>query len=192
VYKIGEVAFASSVRSRSIRKLDRNNTGSRLGRNSLLDHVVQCLLLEIAGPLLRAGFTPKRFGQLATLAFVRAASEGAVLLNGRVNQSRVAVSTGLSRREVRELLSNVPRATRRMQPRSTRVMLGWMSDQEFLTKLRKPKVLPLHGSNSSFALLVKKHGGDVPTVAVLTELRRLGAVSETKQGVKLRLRSLSV
>jgi len=47
----------------------------------------------------------------------------------------------------------------------------------------RPLELPLEGSGSTFASLVKKYGGDIPPGAMRTELKRVGALEETAPGV---------
>src|SRR5947209_3539605 len=62
------------------------------------------LLQEFAATLLTRGMTPRLFGELTRWAFVRAAAERSRMRNGRVNHSRVAAQTGLSRADVKRLL----------------------------------------------------------------------------------------
>src|SRR6516162_6449138 len=66
--------------------------------------VLQDLLTEFALVLLPRGMTPKRFAALARSAFVQAASDMSRLRNGRVNHSRVAAQTGLTRADVKRSL----------------------------------------------------------------------------------------
>src|SRR5215469_16828936 len=65
---------------------------------------LQELITQLAFVLLPRGMTPKRFGELARSAFVHAAADMSRLRNGRVNYSRVAAQTGLSRADVGRLL----------------------------------------------------------------------------------------
>jgi hypothetical protein len=148
-------------------------------------------LLELAGPLLQAGITPKRFGDIAAQVFVRAACRASVLRNGRVNQSRVAVLTGLSRTQVRRLLGKPGPSTRRTRSRTMRVVDGWLSDRRFHTKSGEPKALRIRDGQCSFATLVHEYAGDVPPRAVLDELRRMRLVRESDAGIELRKSPIS-
>lgn len=149
--------------------------------------VLQHLLTELALVLLPRGMTPKRFAELARSAFVQAAADISRLQNGRVNHSRVAAQTGLTRADVRRLLKyNVSEAALRGQTALEKVIQGWRTDREFITRAGHPKRLQIVGARGSFARLVRKHGGDVPHRAVLDELRRIGAVSDDRGIVKLK------
>jgi hypothetical protein len=145
------------------------------------------LLCKLALPLLGVGITPRQFSEIAARAFVEAACNASTLRNGRVNQSRVAVLTGLSRPEVRKLLSleSSSAPSRYQRPRTLRVIDGWLSDRRFHNNLGRPCPLRLKGTRQSFAALAKKYAGDVPYRAVLHELQRMKAVRLSKGYVTL-------
>jgi hypothetical protein len=150
--------------------------------------LLRILLKELAIVLLPRGVTPKQFSRLATHAFAHAAAADSQLRNGRVNQSKVAVLTGLRRAEVRKLLATRPPTMRRCvadQSVIETVLTGWCTDKKFLDKRGDPKVLPVSKGSMSFTRLVKRYGGDVPHRAVLDELRRLGIVRQAGQHVKI-------
>jgi hypothetical protein len=145
--------------------------------------VLQELLTELAFVLLPRGMTPRRFSDMVRAAFVRVAADISRLRNGKVNHSRVAAQTGLSRADVRRLLRHDVFAS--AHPSHTpveRVIDGWRTDRAFCVRLGKPKRLNVSGPRSSFARLVQKYGGDVPPRAVLDELRRIGAVVDADAG----------
>jgi hypothetical protein len=145
------------------------------------------LLTELAYLLLPHGMTPRRFSDLARSAFVQAAADISRLHNGRVNHSRVAAQTGLTRADVRRLLDPADSDTaQRGQTALEKVMDGWRTDREFITRTGHARRLRILGQKGSFLHLVKKHGGDVPHRAVLDELRRIGAVTESAGTVQLR------
>jgi hypothetical protein len=159
--------------------------GRRLVRR---DVQVKELLTELAVVLLQAGITPKHFGELAKQAFVDAAGTLSKFRNGRINRSRVAVMTGLSRAEVKRLLSGALSTTASIpaqQSRGERVISGWMSDHRFLDGRGHPQRLPISGTRVSFTSLVRKFGGDVPHRAVLEELRRLRVVRQVGNSLEL-------
>jgi hypothetical protein len=152
---------------------------------------VKELLTELAVMLLQAGITPKHFGELAKQAFVDAAGTLSKFRNGKINRSRVAVMTGLSRSEVTRILSGrltMAGAVPAQQNRGERVISGWMSDRLFLDGRGRPRRLPITGARGSFTSLVKKFGGDVPYRAVLEELRRLHAVRQKGNSLELNAR----
>ena len=149
---------------------------------------LQELLRELAFVLLGRGMTPKSFGELSRSAFVQAAADHSKLRNGRVNHSRVAAQTGLTRADVKRLLSRgrhgVPFAAR--QSPLERVIGGWRSDRRFTNGAGNPRALRISGSEPSFILLARKYAGDVPYRAVLDELLRIRAVDVHGESVQLR------
>ena len=149
--------------------------------------MLQHLLTEFALVLLPRGMTPKRFAELARAAFVQAASDMSKLRNGRVNHSRVAAQTGLTRADVKRLLKyNAFGSNSRGHTAVERVMDGWRADREFLNQAGKPGQLPISGARGSFERLVRKYGGDIPHRAILDELRRIGGVIDVGGNVRLR------
>lgn len=150
--------------------------------------LLQSLLSELALVLLPRGMTPRRFSELARYAFVRAAADISRLRNGRVNYSRVAAQTGLTRADVKRLLHRNAREASKGGGNTAveRVINGWRTDGEFAVRLGRAKPLRIAGRRGSFAQLVRKYGGDVPHRAVLDELRRIGAVRDIPSGVQLR------
>jgi hypothetical protein len=148
--------------------------------------VLQRLLTELAFVLLPRGMTPKRFGELARSAFVQVAANASKRQNGRVNHSRVAAQTGLSRSDVKRLLSrSVIDSVRADQTPVARVITGWRTDRKFADSDGKPRRLRISGSSISFTSLVKKYGGDIPHRAVLDEMLRIRAVIEENDTVQL-------
>ena len=147
---------------------------------------LQALLAGLAHALLPRGMTPKRFSELARCAFVQAAADMSRLRNGRVNHSRVAAQTGLTRADVkRSLRYDVFALPGLGQTPIERVIDAWSSDRRFCIRGR-PKPLRISGGDTSFARLVSKYGGDVPHRAVLDELRRVGAIKTTSGLIGLR------
>lgn len=170
-----------SVRKRHTSRLARvSQTADH--RAARQDTDVQRFLFALAQLLVPAGITPKHFSELAKHAFVHAASDISRFRNGKINHSRVAVLTGLSRVEVKRLLihgkSGGPRRITQ-QSRAERVVRGWMVDRRFLELNGLPRDLPVRGGATSFASLARKYAGDVPYRAVLNELLRMRVVKQT-------------
>jgi Family of unknown function (DUF6502) len=153
--------------------------------------VIRELLLELALTLLPRGITPKTFSELSRYAFAYAAAKISQQSNRRVNYSRVAAITGLSRADVRRLLMNgdsVSSIGPSAQMPIERVLNGWRMDRRFVDKQGDPKQLKISDSPNSFALLVKLYGGDVPHRAILDELKRIGAVRREGNDVILAMK----
>jgi hypothetical protein len=153
-----------------------------------LRSAVQALLEGLAPLLLRSRLTPAVVEELARLAFVRVAAGNSRMQSGRVNHSRVATLTGLSRVEVRRLLAAPRRASApapRQLDRAARVLEGWTQDGLFRTAKGAPRALPLHGPAPSFEELVRRYSGDMPAASVRKELLRIGAITVREGVVRL-------
>lgn len=137
---------------------------------------LEALLTELACVLLRRGMTAREFGQLSRYAFARAAAATSRLKSGKINYSRVAAQTGLSRAEAKRLLSRRRDSRQSFQTPLERVLRGWRTDRHFTDPRGGPRRLSVQGHRASFAHLVRTHAGDIPPRAVLEELRRVGAV----------------
>jgi hypothetical protein len=94
--------------------------------------------------------------------------------------SRVAILSGLSRKEVQRLLGEQAGTggtdAQERYNRAARVIAGWVRDKEFTDAAGDPLPLSQAGGGASFGQLVKRYSGDVPVRAVLDELLRVGAV----------------
>ncbi len=104
-------------------------------------------------------------------------------LRGRpTNVSRVALLTGLDRKEVSRVRDRIEQAAGetaaqpRQQDRIARLLSGWHQDADYRTPDGAPRVLPLAGPAPSYADLVDRYAGDVPGITILRELERTGAV----------------
>ena len=167
--------------------LRRNRRASPASNAARRAGALQALLAELALVLLPRGMTPKRFAELASFAFVHAAADMSRLRNGRVNRSRVAAQTGLSRADVKRLLGGNGFDTARSSLTAIeKVIDGWRTDRRFRTKAGHPRRLPISGTDISFVNLVRKYGGDVTHRAVLDELRKVGAIGDAAGSVQLR------
>lgn len=140
--------------------------------------VLKPALLEFALFLIDHGITATEMQAAISDTFVRAAVSRARMKNGRVNQSRVAIMTGLTRPEVRRLVAddlNVGAAQEAYG--AWRVIAGWNRDPEFLNAKGKPRKLVIGDGYGTFNSLARKYSADIPPRATLEELRRLNAIS---------------
>lgn len=142
-------------------------------------HVSLQLLEHLAGLMLRAGIGAGELSDLCRRAFVATAARTLAQPNKKLNVSRIAVTTGLTRQEVARLLrARKPPRNRELRQlqRANRVLAGWHNDPDFSSSSGKPIALKIRGNGLSFHTLVRRYGGDVPPRAVLDELKRVGAV----------------
>ena len=142
-------------------------------------------LRPIAKILLRFGIGFREFAELAKTAFVDVATSEYGLRGRPTNISRVAVMTGLTRKEVRRIREKIEQGDQSVVVKSTplaAVLHRWHSEEEFLDSMGHPRTLPFAGDKGSFTNLVKRFGGDIPPGAMRTELKRVGAVREGEDG----------
>lgn len=140
----------------------------------------------IAKMLLRTGIGYREFNEIAKSAFVDVATKNYGLRGRPTNISRVAVMTGLTRKEIRRIRNKISDGDGSVVARSTplgEVLHRWYSDEEFLDEEGYPLALPFDGGSPAFSTLVKRSGGDIPPGALRTELKRTGAIEETREGL---------
>lgn len=143
------------------------------------------VLKPLARILLRFGIGFREFSEIAKTAFVDVASTDFGIRGRPTNISRVAVMTGLTRKEVKRIRDKISSGDERLTVRTTplcEVLHKWHAESEFLDNAGRPATLPFSGTDSSFTHLVRKFGGDIPPGAMRTELKRVGAIEEDEQG----------
>lgn len=146
------------------------------------------VLRPIARALLRGGVGYREFSEISKKAFVDVASKDYGLRGRPTNMSRVAVMTGLTRKEVRKIRDSNEATNKFVAIRHTpisQILHRWHTDSEFLTSSGEPMELEFEGEENSFSTLVKKFGGDVPPGAMRMELERIDAIEVMESG-KLR------
>jgi len=142
------------------------------------------ILRPIVRLLLRNGVTYQAFAETLKVVFVQVASEEFRIPGRKQSDSRIAVITGLSRKEVKRVAAAAPAADAASYVRfnrAARVIEGWSGDRDF-GDAGGPRHLALEGSGATFAELVRRYSGDAPPRAVLDELERVGAVSRRDDG----------
>lgn len=143
------------------------------------------VLRPMARILLRFGIGFREFSEIAKTAFVDVASSDYGLRGRPTNISRVAVMTGLTRKEVKRLRDKIESGEDRLAVKTTplcEILHKWHAEDDYLDRLGRPAKLPFAGKSPSFAELVRKFGGDIPPGAMRTELKRVGAIQEEKDG----------
>ncbi len=139
------------------------------------------MLRPVVRLLLRSGVTWREAAEACKKVFVEVATSDYGLHGRPTNISRVAMLTGLSRREVSKLRSQVVTEhgnELEYMNAATRVLSGWHLDAEFQDAHARPLELPLEGEGASFATLARRHGRDIAPVTLLRELLRNEAVEK--------------
>lgn len=140
--------------------------------------------------LLRHGVSYRLFADIARHVYVDTAREDFALPGRKQSLSRMAVLTGINRKDIAKLqerphpLSDAPPE----QPTPTaRVITGWLNDVRYHGPDGSPVSLPIEAEpgNASFSALVRDYSRDVPVRALLDELERIGAIERAADQVSL-------
>ena len=158
---------------------------------AMSDSVKEAVLLafrRVMGPLVRIllkhGISFGEFAEIVKGVYVDVARAEFALPEARQSQSRVAIITGLTRKEVARLFVALDRdiigAASNLN-RVGRVLAGWHQDPDFTGPYGMPYELSFDAPQGrrSFTELVRRYSGDMPPRAMLDELKRVGAVMET-------------
>jgi hypothetical protein len=140
----------------------------------------------------------KAFLDIAKHAYVEVAATEFGIPGKKQSTSRIALLSGLTRKEVQRLL-DAPAANDKDSEagerynRAARVVAGWVRDSDFSDADGNPKVLSLQDgpqNRPTFAELVRRFSGDIPFRAVLDELLRVGVVEKlTDSTIQLKTRA---
>jgi hypothetical protein len=141
--------------------------------------------------LLRAGIGFNEFAEIGRQVFVDVARRDYGLQGRPTNSARVALMTGLSRREVarlKKVLAGGENEIRSGSSRLSQVLSGWHLDPEFLDAGGKPRVLAEDGGSGSLSALLDRYGGDIPRGALIKELLQLGLMAVERDGYRVKVR----
>jgi len=151
----------------------------------LKDHVIRScrrFLRPIIRFLLRQGVLWSTFSELAKEVFVDVAREEYGIDGRPTNNSRVAMLTGLSRREVGRvrdaLLEEAANDYERKGNRMAKILTGWYTDPDFTTADGAPQELSACG----FSELLNRFAGDFPHTAVKKEMLTHGLIEVKGSG----------
>ena len=157
-------------------------------RDNIQRQILDALLVALrplARALLRVGIGYREYAEISKTAFVDIATKDYGLRGRPTNISRVAVMTGLTRKEVRRIRNKTEAGdasvVMRMPP-MTELLHRWFTEDGFVDAQGLPRKLPFDGAGATFSELVRKYGGDIPPGAMRTELKRISAIEENNDG----------
>jgi Family of unknown function (DUF6502) len=151
--------------------------------NSAMKSAIVRLLRPLVRIMLRYGVSHGEFEELAREVYVQSAEEDFPVAGRKQSVSRIAILTGLHRKEVSRLRRPAePSSGQSSYNRGVRIISGWCRDKEFQDDRGRPLVLEPEGNKASFTALVKRYSGDIPARAVLDELLRVNAVRRDPDG----------
>lgn len=133
--------------------------------------------------LIKNGVMYQQFARWSKESYVSVAEADFGKRARPTNQSRIALLTGLDRKEVkrvRDALHNLSeeQSSRPSSDRLSRVLSGWYQDPAY-SQDGQPQPLVVE---EGFAALYKTYGGDVPASTILKELEQGGAVARLADG----------
>jgi hypothetical protein len=151
------------------------------------------ILRPLVRLLLEHGVTYPQLADALKSVFIEAAQRNVAPHPGRMTDSEVAVRTGIHRKDVKRLRSEIaadaPR-TPEEGPRSltSAVFTRWLTDPAYCDKVGEPKALARAGDGPhSFEALVQSISKDVHPRTVLNELERLNLVFVKRDSVQLKV-----
>jgi len=109
--------------------------------------------------------------------------------NSRINKSRIAILTGLTRKEVKNVIDRALESglQEKMYSRPERVLAGWYSDPNYTGPYGIPLELPYESGSTdepSIVGLVRTYSGDMAPRQMLNELLRCGSVVQVDDRYK--------
>jgi hypothetical protein len=149
------------------------------------DHLkgaLRLMLKPLVRLLIAQGVTHAEFSETAKEVYVESALRD-FEVEGKVNKSRVAILTGLTRKEVKNVIDRVltEDTKDKKYSRPERVLAGWFNDPVYTGPYGIPLDLPYASASPglpSFTSLVRSYSGDMASKQMLDELIRSGSVVE--------------
>lgn len=156
----------------------------------LMQQLIRLLLAPLVRLLIKHSVSHSEFAEIAKQSYVEQAYRHFGIPKRKMTFARVAVLTGLSRKEVVRLREQeLSDEKHGKQPkisinRAARVITGWLQDSDFLTAEQQPKPLALKSQDSEvdFAALVERYSGDISPGAILDELLLSKQVEKNASG----------
>jgi hypothetical protein len=177
----------------------RQKSSKKSQAGSLLGEALERILRPLFRVVLRNHMSFKAFTDIAKRAYVEVAASEFRIPGKKQSISRVALLSGLTRKDVQRLLDtrdseNVPGEAGERYNRAARVVAGWVRDAEFADAEGNPRILALQedgvDGKPTFAELVRRFSGDIPFRAILDELTRVGVVERLDNGnLRLKVRA---
>ena len=149
---------------------------------------LRTMLKPLVKLFISQGLTHAEFTEAAKEVYVEIALRD-FETDERINKSRVAILTGLTRKEVKNVIDRALESghQEKLYSRPERVLAGWYSDPNYTGPYGIPLELPYEaseGDQQSFVGLVKTYSGDMAPRQMLNELIRSGSVVEIDKRYK--------
>ena len=150
------------------------------------------LMTPLIRILLRSGITFREFAGVLKDVYVTVCAREMTLPGRRMSISRVAIATGLTRREVAKIVRSEGKTKWGVWSNAdlaASVLEAWHSDPAFLAPYGYPRDLKIDGTDEvpTFEDLVRRFSSDVPHEILVGELIRVGAARVLEGGHYLRV-----
>ena len=159
-----------------------------------LGRALRLLLKPLVKLLVNQGITHGEFSDAAKDVYVEVALRHEAGTDKKMNKSKLAILTGLTRKEVANVINRAIEAdvNTREFSRPSRVLSGWHNDPDYTGPYGVPLELPYDnpsapGEPPSFVHLVKTYSGDMTPKGMLEELLRVGAVVQLSENSMLKV-----
>ena len=144
------------------------------------------LLRPLIRILLRHGVTYAELSEVVKTVYVSIAAHEFRVPGKKMSKARIAIVTGLTRKEVQRISDSDKESCRPKTnlSRIGRVLSGWHTDPDYTGPYGMPLELRYDSDvpgDATFLRLVQRYSGDMTPRAMLDELLRIGAVVETDQ-----------
>jgi hypothetical protein len=150
------------------------------------------LMTPLVRILLRSGITFQEFAGVLKDVYVTVCAREMTLPGRKMSISRVAIATGLTRREVAKIVRSEGKTKWGVWSNAdlaASVLEAWHSDPAFLAPYGYPRDLKIDGTDEvpTFEDLVRRFSADVPHEILVGELVRVGAARLLEGGHYLRV-----
>ncbi len=149
-------------------------------KKSLLS-AFRSLMRPLIRILLRHGVAFREFADAIKTVYVDVCEQDFKLQGKKQTLSRIAIITGLTRKEVARIAEIIKTGEHGMTSnvdRVSNVLRGWYQDPDFNGPYGIPRDLSFDKEHANFTELVRRYSGDMPARAMLEEVLRVGAVEE--------------
>lgn len=156
-------------------------------RHSIVEASVLRVLRPLVRLLVRHGVTYPAFAAALKRVFLDAAADELTARAMTQTDSALSLLSGVHRRDVRNFTRVPQRATRARRPHAAplslvgEVVARWLTDAAYQDRRHRPRAL----QRAEFDAMVAAVSSDVRGRAMLDELLRLGAVTESADGIAL-------
>jgi hypothetical protein len=150
------------------------------------------LMTPLVRILLRSGITFQEFGGVLKDVYVSACAREMEIPGRKLTLSRVAIATGLPRREVAKIIRNEGKTQWGVWSNAglaASVLEAWHTDAQYLAPYGYPRDLKIDGTDivPTFEDLVRRFSTDVAHEVLIGELVRVGAARVLEGGQYLRV-----